>query len=124
MTQQDTISHEPFLKGYTEYKRTAVKYIIIVPLIVFAAQWAYSTTEHFQSIPLYCKITVWVIPVPVFLFAAFMMVASRKCPLCKVKMQKLDPASDDYDITYKYYCVNCKVWVDRGKTNGTDCISI
>ena len=120
MKKQDTISHELFLKGYTEYKRTAAKYIIIVPLVLFALQWAYSTTEHFQSIPFNLKIVVWVAPVLAFLIAAFIMAASRKCPLCKVKMKKLDPADDDYNTTYKYYCEKCKVWVDRGKTNGTE----
>lgn len=120
MKKQEAISHELFLKGYSEYKRTAAKYAIIVPLVVFAAQWAYSTTDHFQSIQLQYKITVWVIPVLMFLTAAFIMAASRKCPLCKGKMKKLDPAGDDYNTTYKYYCEKCKVWVDRGKTNGTD----
>lgn len=120
MKTEEKVSHDIFLKGYTEYKRPAAKYVIVVPLVLFAAQWAYTTTDHFQSIPLQYKITVWVIPVLMFLVAAFIMAASRKCPVCKAKMKKLDPARDDYDTTYKYYCDKCKVWVDRGKTNGTD----
>lgn len=120
MNKQETENHEQFLKGYIEYKRIVAKYAIIVPLVVFAAQWAYSTTAHFQSIPDYFKYTIWVIPVITFLIAAIIMVASRKCPMCKETMKKLDPAGDDYNTTYKYFCEKCKVWVDRGKTNGTD----
>lgn len=120
MKNSDAVSHEVFLKGYTEHKRRAAKYAIIVPLVLFAAQWAYSTTAHFQSIPLDFQIVIWVVPVLAFLITAFIMVASRKCPVCRDRMNKLDPADNDYDTTYKYYCEKCKVWVDRGTTNGTD----
>lgn len=120
MKKQDTISHNDFLKGFNEHKRPVAKYAFIVPLVVFAAQWAYSTTDHFGSLHDYYKYTIFGISILTFFIAIFVMATSRKCPLCKDRMKKLDPAPDDYVTTYKYYCENCKLWVDRGKTNGTD----
>lgn len=120
-SSNNTDNHELFLNEFIEHKmKTWKKYIMAVPMGLFAVHWIYSMTDHFQSIPDVLKMILWGIMFLSFIIAGIISITSKKCPVCRCKMKKLEPAPDDTVTTYKYYCEQCRVWVDTGQIRNYD----
>jgi hypothetical protein len=121
VTPADTSNHEQFLQGYREHKKaTWKKAIFLVPAAIFIAYWFVSTTAYYQSLPTNAHITIFVTMAVIFIIAGILNIPSRKCPSCAVKMKKLEPPSGDGDTTIKYYCEQCRVWVNTSSRNYSD----